>query len=130
MVQSQAIGLEIFDGVMQEETNKLEWFDEWFNIAYKEATDASQAVSGITQGEKDFVYLQMSEVIKSSDHLIVLAQFDETKNDPVKSAINTFAAQINTSNLTHMSVAVYQKNSNVYCAMVVGKILEEIKDDS
>lgn len=68
---------------MQEETNKLEWFDEWFNIAYKEATDASQATSAITQGEKDFVYLQMSEVIKSSDHLILLAQFDETKNDPV-----------------------------------------------
>lgn len=48
MVQSQAISLEIFDGVMQEETNKLEWFDEWFNVAYKEARDASQAVSAIT----------------------------------------------------------------------------------
>ena len=42
---------------------------------------------------------------------IRLADFDETKNDPVQSAINTFVADEIDGKFNYMGVGVYQKEN-------------------
>ncbi len=51
---------------------------------------------------------------------IRFADFDETKYDPVQSAVNTFVADEIDGKYNYMGVGVYQKENQVYFAMVLG----------
>ena len=53
------------------------------------------------------MYSQMAKFNESKDNLIMLADFDETKFDPVQSAINTFLADPIDSSLNQISVGVF-----------------------
>ena len=110
MPQAEAIGLSLIDLISDERAffnkSRLEWSEEWFNIAFRVAQDHSEGVDVLSENQKTKTFAEMNGAVNSIDWEVLVGESDALSGDALSDALKALTGGERATQ-THTAIAAF-----------------------